>query len=478
MRDITPRSMNDIIVPQNGIIRRPKAVPELRPVNAVAVETEKEQGRIEKNPFFEKRTNQTVRPKDSHQGEPVNSRLERRPAEPQDLGKASSGRATKSADSHTILWFFVVLILLGIGFATANYFSSATIEITPVTRSATMNRDFSATKEGSPNDLTFQFMSLTEEKTKEIPATIEKKTQRKASGKVVIFNAYNSEKRRLIKNTRLESVDHKIFRIDESVVVPGAQIVGGKVKEPGSVEATVSADVPGKEYNIGLADFTFPGFKGDPRYTKFSARSKADSPITGGFVGVIKTPSGEAVLAAQEELKQDLKKIAVEKARAQIPDGVSFFPGSMILKFEEVPQEFTTADTAKVLMRATVSVFFFNTTLLVQKLVEASLPEYQGSLFLVPNMSALTFSFIDPVDNVVLSDLTKIRFHLAGDAVFVGKVDEQKIRAALAGKDKKDFGKIVVGEQNVGKAEAVIRPMWRTVFPEDPTKITIKFLDK
>ncbi|MBI5401111.1 MAG: hypothetical protein HZB12_03300 [Candidatus Yonathbacteria bacterium] len=448
MKDIIPKLMKDVVAPQSNIVRRPNTTPEFRPVNAVAVAPE-EKKRIEKNPFFEKTPNKSV---------------ERRNA--------------SARSSHPLLWFLTATVLLGVGFAVANYFSSATVEITPFARNATIDQDFTVAKEGGEGELIFRFMSLAEEKTKEIPATVEKKNQKKASGNVLIFNAYNGEKQRLIKNTRLESADHKIFRIDESVVVPGAKMAGGKVVEPGSVLAIVYADVSGKEYNIGLADFTIPGFKGDPRYAKFTARSKADSPIGGGFSGTVKFPTDEAVLAVQEELKQDLKKISVEKARAQIPDGVSFFPGSMILKFEEVPQEFTTENTAKVSMRATVSVFFFDTALLVKKLAETALPEYKGNLFSIPDMSALSFSFVDSVDNIVLSDLAKIRFHLAGNAVFVGNVDERKIRAALVGKDKKDFGKIVVVEQNVGKAEAVIRPMWNTVFPGDPTKITVKIITK
>lgn len=449
MRDIIPRSIKNTPAFNSDIIRRPQIVVERRLVDTV-VSSNEENGRIGKSPFFEKRFDKKIETKGTNN--------------------------TKKPSSSVILWFFALAFLLIAGFLIANYFAGATVEVTPVTRSATVDHDFSISKDGDKNELTFQFMSLVEEKSKEIPASIEKKIQKKASGKVVIFNTYNSEKQRLIKNTRLESADHKIFRIEESVVVPGAKILQGKVIESGSVEAIVYSDAPGKEYNIGLADFTIPGFKGDPRYTKFTARSKVNSPISGGFSGFIKVLSDESITSAQEELKQDLKKISIEKARAQIPDGVSFFPGSIILKFEEVPQEFTTEDTAKVLVRATVSVFFFDTNVLVKKLTEISLPQYGNSIFTVPNMSALTFSFTDPVDNVVLSDLAKIRFHLSGDAVFVGKINEEKIRTALAGKDKKDFGKIIVEESNVGKAEAVIRPMWKTVFPNDPAKIAIKIL--
>lgn len=446
MNDIIRKQMKDVIVQHNDVVRRPSTVPE----PYVAPVRDDEGDRIGKNPFFEKpRKDKTTEPE-----------------------------KTKHSSNKGIIWALLFVLLLGLGFVVANYFATATIEITPVTRSASIDSDFAVLKDASEGDLAFQFMSLTDEKTKELPATIEKKLQKKASGKVTIFNSYNKDSQRLIKNTRLESPDHKIFHVDQSIVVPGMKVVDGK-NVPGSVEALIYADVPGKEYNIaGLVDFTIPGFKGDPRYTKFKAMTIPNSPIGGGFSGTVKVPSDEAVAQAQEELKQDLKKEATEKARAQVPPSVSFFPGSVILKFEEVPQEFTAEATAKVSMRATVSVFFFDTVMLTQKLALLSMPEEKGGPFVISNMSALDYNFIDPVDNVVLSDLSKIHFHIKGSASFVGQVDTQKIRTELVGKNKKDFSKIIEGQSNISKADAVVRPMWKTVFPNNPSKITVKLLDK
>ncbi|MBI5078022.1 MAG: hypothetical protein HZB11_01470 [Candidatus Yonathbacteria bacterium] len=445
MNDIIRKQMKDVIVPHNEVIRRVPTVPE----PYAAPKPSEEMGRIEKNPFFKKE-----RKKDD---EPPKG---------------------KSARSHALTWAFLAVALLVAVFVVANYFSSATVEITPITRSINLDRDFTAVSSDKAveGDLIFHFVATSTEKIKEVPATVEKKIQKKASGKVTIFNSYNGESQRLIKNTRLESPGRKTYRIDQSVIVPGMKVVNGK-NMPGSVEAVVYADAPGPDYNIDKpADFTIPGFNGDPRYTKFYARSKPDSPITGGFSGTVNIPSDEAILLAQEELKQELPKIAIEKARAQIPDGMSLFPGGVIIKFEDVPQDITLGTLSKVVVRATASVFFFDTTVLTEKLAAALLSEDKGKTFVVSNMSALAFSFVDPVNNVVLSDLSKISFHIKGDLVFVGQIDATKIRAELAGKEKKDFGKLIVGENSIGKADVVIRPMWKTAFPKDPTKITIKIV--
>lgn len=439
--------MNDIMVTRNEVVRRPVIIPEARP----SIIPERADDRIEKNPFFEK----------------TRSTKTRKPLE-------SKGSGIKG-----ILWALVFVLLLAGGFVLANHFATATVVISPVTKDAVIDADFTALKEGSANDLVFQFMSLTSEKTKEAPVTVEKNIQNKASGKVMIFNSYSTASQRLITNTRLESPDHKIFHISQSVVVPGMKTVAGKVV-PGSVEALVYADVAGKEYNLGtVSNFTIPGFKGDPRYSKFSASSKPDSPISGGFSGTVKVPSDEDINLAREELKLDLKKEATEKARAQIPENVSFFPGSVVLKFEEVPQDFTADNAAKVTVRATVSVFFFDTTLLTQQLVESAFPDDpRGSMFSIPNMSAYTFTFVDSVDNVVLSDITKLKFHLKGTASLVGNVDTSKIVTELVGKDKKDFGTMIAHEANIHTADATIRPVWKTIFPTDPANITVKVLTK
>lgn len=387
----------------------------------------------------------------------------------------TSGPSSKK--SRTFLWFVAVLAFLGAGGMVAtNYFSSATIEIVPTTKKAEVNSEFTAVKDSQDGELIFHFMSLSEEKTKEIPATIEKKLQEKASGKVVIYNNYSKDSQRLIKNTRLEATGGKIFRINDSVVVPGTKLVDGKVV-PGQAEAVVYADAPGKEYNLGVTDFTIPGFKGDPRYTKFYARSATSSPLANGFSGTVKVPSDEDIVNAQLELKEDLKKSSIEKAQAQIPEGVTFFPGSLVLKYEEVPSELSLDDKKNITIKATVSVFFFDTGALAQKIAEVSIKDYKNEPQSISNMNTLTFSFIDPVDNVILGDLTNIHFRISGEPIFVGTVDKDKLVNNMAGKRKSDFSTIINSQSNIEKANGEIFPIWKTTFPEDPTRISVKMLN-
>ena len=386
----------------------------------------------------------------------------------------------KPRTSKSNLWFVKALAvgsILGVfGLGAMTYMASATIIITPFSEKGAIDVDFTATKESSAEGLTFKFMSLTEEKTKEVPATTEQKIQKKASGKVLIYNSYSKDSQRLIKNTRLETPDHKIYRIDQSVVVPGAKVVSGKVTDPGVVEAVVYADAPGEEYNIGLADFTIPGFAGDPRYSKFSARSKQDSPIAGGFSGTVKVPQEADVVKAQAELRESLKSIALEKASAEIPEGVTFFPESVILKFEDVPQSYSKDTDSKVVVRATVSVFFFDTNTLSKHIAKTGLKQATDIPLTVTNLKDLQFAFVDAVDSLVLGDITKIRFHLKGEPEFVGVVNTKAIQEGLAGKNKKELTSVVEKDSAIKKASMTIFPFWSNSFPGDVKRITVKVI--
>lgn len=435
--------MNDVVVQKN--------IPMRVPPRSTAEPSQQElpNNRIEKNPFFSK--------------EPVS---------------AIPPNSEKKPRSRMLPLVLVGVLFFAAFFTLLSYFfSSATIEIVPQSEATSVSHEFVALKDSLEDELAFQFLSLTEEKSKEIPATIETKIQKKASGKVVIYNSYNADNQKLIKNTRLESPDGKIFRIDESVVVPGAKMTGGKVVTPGSVEVIAYADVPGKEYNIGLSDFTIPGLKGSPRYAKFSARSDPNSPIGRGFSGTIKVPSDEDVASARAALRDDVKTLAIEKAQAQIPAGNSFFPGSTVVKFEDVPQDPSETSTFTVSVRATASVFFFDTTRLIKKIAGVTLKDYKDEPIDITNIQALSFSFLDPIDDVILSDITRVKFSLKGGILFVWRVDTDKLIAEAAGKEKKDLGKIVGAQGYIKTAEAVVRPVWKTVFPSDPNKISVKIIN-
>ena len=170
-------------------------------------------------------------------------------------------RIRKGKNLKVGLITLAIVAVLGLAVFVSNLFHSAVLSVSPRVAAAAISDDLVAKRAGG---LTYQAVTLKEEGSSTVKATGEEAVSKKASGTVVIYNNYNSSSQRLIKNTRFETPEGLIFRVSDSVTVPGK-----KGSTPGSVEATIVADEPGDKYNVGLKDFTIPGFKGDPRYATF-----------------------------------------------------------------------------------------------------------------------------------------------------------------------------------------------------------------
>ena len=66
----------------------------------------------------------------------------------------------------------------------------------------------------------------------------EPKAKLKSSGKIIVYNNFSSEPQRLIIRTRFESPEGLVYRIPESIVVPGKtekNEFGGKETSCGKV---------------------------------------------------------------------------------------------------------------------------------------------------------------------------------------------------------------------------------------------------
>lgn len=165
------------------------------------------------------------------------------------------------------------------------------------------------------------------------PATGKKIIEEKAGGTIMIYNAYSSTPQTLIASTRFVAPDGKIFRLFDKLVVPGAEIIEGRIV-PSSIKAKIVADKPGEEYNIGpVSKFTIPGFKGTAKYSAFYGESK--EPMSGGFIGEAVFPSDADISKARVELSAKLKDMANTELGRQIPNNFKVLNGSMNFIFSK-----------------------------------------------------------------------------------------------------------------------------------------------
>lgn len=368
-----------------------------------------------------------------------------------------------------ILWTgtFFFLALVGVAFATS--FSGATVTVVPRSVTAEVEGEFTASRDGTK--LRFEALPISETAEITIPADTKKKVVERASGVIIIYNNFSEKPQRLVKNTRFETKNGLIYRIDASLTVPGRKAKDGKLI-PGTIEATVFADSPGVEYNIPLSDFTVPGFKTDSaRFAGFYARSK--TPISGGFDGTITVPSDSALAKARASLRKTLAEKVSKGGTVVVPPGYIFLDGALATLNEALPPEEKDGGLSLIREKMTGAIYLFKKDEIAKAIASVSVSGFNNLPVKIPNLETLKFKLEElPTGNP--AETRAIRFTLQGKAEIVWLYDAGKLKGALVGKQKDELLAILSNFPTIEKADLIIRPFWSRQFPDTMKKITIK----
>jgi len=388
---------------------------------------------------------------------------EREEIEVEETGAPRSG-------SRLLLWgaaaVFIILLLVTL----SSSFTGARIRVMPKVQEVFVRTEFTATREEAGR-LGFQALPINETAQLVIPADTQEKVSERATGTIVIYNVFSDKPQRLIRNTRFETPAGLIYRIGTSVIVPGRVVRDGK-SVPGSVEAVVSADSPGAEYNVSLSDFTIPGFKTDPpRFAGFYARTK--TPIEGGKLGVMKTPSEGAVKTARASLQESLRQRVEKEKQALVPSGYVLFQGASATREELLSTESQGENKAAVRQRIVGAAYIFKKSDIAKAIAEALIPAYDKLPVEIANLDSLVFKMTGPTASS-LSELKTLRFTLTGNARIVWHFEAEKLREALAGKPRNDLSATLVAFPMIAKADLVLKPFWSKKFPKNPKHIVIE----
>ncbi len=389
--------------------------------------------------------------------------------EPIQRPRSSFGRGS-SKYSKKFLWIGASVGVLILAFAIFSLFSGATVTYTPKTSALSFTKDTYTAYKSGDKVLLFSVVKLSEDKGVKTPASGEENVSIKASGSIVVYNNSGKAEQKLIKNTRFQTPDGKVFRIPNEIVVPGQKMVNGSLI-PGSVETIVWADQPGAEYNIDLSDFTIPGFKGDPKFTTIFARSKTS--MTGGFVGMRKKVSDADLSAANTTLQTQLKTELMSQAKAQVPPDFIIFPNLVYITYNNLPQTNPTDKGVTVNVHADLYGVMFKKVDLANFLAMKKLTNPESIPVDVPDLSKLDLTFIGQSARDLLKT-DQLSFQVAGSATAIYLTDEDALKKDLVGKQKTELDTILKKSYpGILEANAVVRPFWKNVFPSDSTKIKI-----
>lgn len=393
-----------------------------------------------------------------------------RPEKEVSLEYVSSVKSSKNRNRY-MLWFVAIISVVFFLLALSFLFSKGKIVLNPKTQDIVLNENLSATKDSSNDGMLFNLVdNISGEENETIPANAQKDISNKATGTVVIFNAFSSSPQPLNIDTRLVASNGKIYKTQKKIIVPGMNKDGTF----GQAEVGIYANVAGPEYNSAPLDFTIFGFKGTPKYSKFKVRTKTGTSITGGFIGKVSVISDADKASALIKLNSSLKTQLLTKVINQIPNGFILFKDAIILNTEDpvIPLTADQNNNFTITLRGTLYGFIFNEQKLTQKIVGDNLDKYDGSDVYISNLKDLTFSLSNK-DNISIGDLQKIDFNLSGAAKIVWRLDENKLIADLLGKSKKDFNQILLQYPNIDSADLTVSPFWRMSLPDKTKDIKV-----
>ncbi|MBI2279027.1 MAG: hypothetical protein HYU81_03130 [Candidatus Brennerbacteria bacterium] len=288
----------------------------------------------------------------------------------------------------------------------------------------------------------------------------------KATGVLIVYNSYGSAPQTLVRNTRFESPDKKIFRLDRQVTVPGARVEGGRITAS-SVEAPVTAEEAGEVYNLPASSgWRIPGFRSTPRYDGFYAETK--SGIKGGFIGERAKPSTTELADARNKLMEALTGALESQFLIILSDRFTALPGSrrVTLVEENISQDGEDPHAFHLFGEAVMEQIVFEDPMLREALVATA------ARALPKELVAKDFSYTVGTSTPDFAKRT-LTFPVNGAGVFTAPFNADAFRASVTGKGEADLKAAVLAVPGVEAAKVSLSPFFVRSVPTDETKIEV-----
>lgn len=299
----------------------------------------------------------------------------------------------------------------------------------------------------------------------------EQQVEEKALGSLIIYNEFSSDPQVLVKRTRFETPDGKIYRIQDQVTVPGAVIKDGKVT-PSSIQTTVYADEAGEEYNIGASDFTIPGFRGSPRFEKFYAHSSA--PMEGGFKGKAKVVTENDASTLASSLETQLSEELQRRVLSELPEDL-FIP-SGASRMVTVAKEFSAgvgkpADILSLELALRLDGLAVPFETIEKEIIAKYLSQNNasGNAFDIVNVRNLSYTAED-----AHFDTGAVTLRIQGLAHVAWHIDYEGLASALAGSGFRKQADVFSGYPAIEEAAISFSPSWWRIFPNTVEKIIVE----
>ena len=375
-------------------------------------------------------------------------------------------RYTRRKSPLSTILFIVALIALVSGITLYTYvFDSATITVIPKYKDvADIGRPFLFSKDGVDSGaIPFLVQTTSLSKSKTLALSESRKVEAKASGHAIIYNNYDALPQKLIKNTRFESSKGKIYRINQSVEVPGK-----KGTTPGSIDVILYADSNGADYNIDNTVFTIPGFKGTPREQAFYAKSKGA--ISGGSSGTMALVALADLNAAKDALAIELAHDIQTEVMKIKKEGYIPMYTAVEVTYDDNEEEVLKGVTAEYKVTATGNLILANAPKLAEA-VAKTFGDYDNQPVRLDYIDTLSYTRKQS-DHIVGASST-LSILVEGKPRVIWESDINAIKEMVIGKNRDEFKPLMKTINSIESAEISFSPVWISRFPKEISKIAV-----
>ena len=298
-------------------------------------------------------------------------------------------------------------------------------------------------------------------------ATGKKFVEKKAVGQVKIYNKYSSSPQPLVKSTRFLTESGILYRLTQSIVIPGAKIERGKIL-PQYIETELSADKPGDEANIkSVLKLSIPGFQGSSKYGGFYATAEAG--FQGGFRGEAKVVSKEDIKRASEVTTKVVYADLEKEVLIKTPPDFKTIDSLRRIEITKVstPPENTPQELFTVEAQALAQVFLFREKEFMVLLREIILGK-DTSREVIHDSVVLDYS----VKNI---DFIKGRATILvnGNARVKSLVNEEEVKNLVRNKKEGSIVETIKKQDSISSFRISFFPPWLFKAPADSEKIKI-----
>jgi hypothetical protein len=382
----------------------------------------------------------------------------------------------KKTSKSRLIWSILIFVgVIGSALILSSVLGKSVVTAYPEHRQPNVSAEFTAYPDKRDVAPTFELMRLEKVGEAQVKASGQVPVKEQAVGVIEIVKTTPGAER-LIKNTRFRTKDGLIFKIKESVVIPGSLTDSSGNSVPGTIRADVFSDGVGEKYNLPAGtQFDVPGFQEGGLTALYDAiTARNPEAMTGGFDGPQFQIDANELGTARQALQVKLRDELLSLIETEKPAGTVLYKEAVAITYNQLPSVEYGQDLVTIRENAVLQVPVFNAVDFGSFLARETVPGYEGVPVIVSDPQALSFSYTSPTTSAsVIANEPSLTFSLSGKPLLVWQFDHKKLADDLAGLPKTAINNAISAYPGLTGARVQITPFWKRTFPEDPSEIVI-----